>query len=136
MAYELPRSQLKLTDHLAGGPYRKIASEALTALTAMTPGEVCALFTDHEFERLGDVPPEAEWFANIDNPQTQRADRNDWRDFMAFVGTQAAGEFREVVPRIPVRGERGAGDPFDFSATSDGACDEHWRGSRRIGARK
>ena len=42
------------------------------------------------------MPPEAEWFANIDNPQTRRAYRNDLREFMAFVGISAAGEFRVV----------------------------------------
>ena len=49
-----------------------------------------------EFQGLADVPPEAEWFANIDNPQTRRAYRNDLREFMAFVGISAAGEFRVV----------------------------------------
>lgn len=33
--------------------------------------------TRAEFHRLADVPPEAEWFANLDNPNTRRAYRND-----------------------------------------------------------
>ena len=52
--------------------------------------------TAAEFQRLADVPPEAEWFANIDSPQTRRAYQNDLREFMAFVGISAAGEFRIV----------------------------------------
>ncbi len=30
-----------------------------------------------EFHRLAEVPPETEWFANIDNENTRRAYRND-----------------------------------------------------------
>ncbi len=33
--------------------------------------------TSSEFSQLEDVPPETEWFANIDNPHTRRAYRND-----------------------------------------------------------
>ena len=28
-----------------------------------------------EFQGLGDMPPEVEWFANLDNPRTRRAYR-------------------------------------------------------------
>ena len=49
-----------------------------------------------EFQGLADVPPEAEWFANIDSVQTRRAYKNDLAEFMAFVGISAAGEFRIV----------------------------------------
>ena len=52
--------------------------------------------TAMQFQGLADVPPEGQWFANIDNPQTRRAYRNDLREFMAFVGILAAGEFRVV----------------------------------------
>ncbi|MGB7303353.1 MAG: tyrosine-type recombinase/integrase [Burkholderiaceae bacterium] len=52
--------------------------------------------TTAEFQHLADVPPEAEWFANIDSAQTRRAYKNDIREFMAFTGIEAAGEFREV----------------------------------------
>lgn len=31
------------------------------------------LLTAAEFQRLGEVPPEAEWFKNIRNPATKRA---------------------------------------------------------------
>jgi DNA gyrase/topoisomerase IV subunit B len=30
-----------------------------------------------EFQGLGEMPPELEWFANLDNPRTRRAYRND-----------------------------------------------------------
>jgi hypothetical protein len=42
--------------------------------------------TSSEFSQLGNVPPETEWFANIDNPHTRRAYRNDLREFMTFAG--------------------------------------------------
>jgi len=32
------------------------------------------------------VTASAEWFANIDNPRTRRADQNDLEDFCGFVG--------------------------------------------------
>jgi len=49
-----------------------------------------------EFQGLADVPPEAEWFANIDSLQTRRAYKNDLAEFMAFVGISSAGEFQLV----------------------------------------
>ena len=54
------------------------------------------LLTAEEFSRLKDVPPEAEWFANISNAQTRRAYENDVRHFMAFVGIVKPEEFRTV----------------------------------------
>ena len=38
------------------------------------PTEV-AFLTRAEFHKLAEVPPEAEWFANLDNPNTRRAYR-------------------------------------------------------------
>ncbi|KGC91211.1 hypothetical protein DP62_489 [Burkholderia pseudomallei] len=52
--------------------------------------------TAAEFHQLGNVPPEAEWFANIDNPRTRRAYQIDLRDFMTFTGIAQADEFRTV----------------------------------------
>ena len=54
------------------------------------------LLTAAEFQGLSDVPPEAEWFANLANPRTRRAYQGDIREFMAFVGIAGAGEFRLV----------------------------------------
>ena len=54
------------------------------------------LLTAAEFQGLSDVPPEAEWFANISNPRTRRAYQGDIREFMAFVGIRGVGEFRLV----------------------------------------
>lgn len=42
--------------------------------------------TREEFTTLASAPPEAEWFANIENPNTRRAYRSDLRQFMGFVG--------------------------------------------------
>ena len=54
------------------------------------------LLTQAEFQRLADVPPEIEWFANLKNENTRRAYRNDVTAFMRFVGIKAPEEFRAV----------------------------------------
>jgi integrase/recombinase XerD len=52
--------------------------------------------TAPEFHQLAQVPPAAEWFANIDSANTRRAYRNDLQEFMGFVGIAAPEEFRLV----------------------------------------
>jgi len=59
---------------------------------ALAPRRLTAV----EFQGLAEVPPEAEWFANIDSLQTRRAYKNDLAEFMAFIGISAAGEFAAV----------------------------------------
>ena len=54
------------------------------------------LLSKPEFQRLSEVPPEAEWFANLGNENTRRAYRNDVGAFMRFVGIKRPGEFRSV----------------------------------------
>jgi integrase/recombinase XerD len=54
------------------------------------------LLTKAEFQGLAQVPPEIEWFANIQNERTRRAYQNDLRDFLAFVGIEKPEEFRQV----------------------------------------
>ena len=54
------------------------------------------LLSSADFHRLADVPLVIEWFANIDNPQTQRAYRNALEDFMKFTGIERPDEFREI----------------------------------------
>ncbi len=54
------------------------------------------LLTAAEFHRLADVPPEAEWFANIRNPSTRRAYQAAIGDFMRFTGIARPEEFRTV----------------------------------------
>ena len=51
---------------------------------------------DPSFYELNDVPPELEWFANISNPNTRRAYRNDVAGFMAFFGMKDSQHFRGV----------------------------------------
>ena len=48
------------------------------------------------FQRLAEVPPEAQWFANLDSIQTRRAYQNDLKAFMAFTGINRPEEFRSV----------------------------------------
>lgn len=52
--------------------------------------------TAPEFARLADVPPEAQWFANLDSVQTKRAYQSDLRGFMVFIGIVQPEEFRTV----------------------------------------
>ena len=54
------------------------------------------LLTADQFQRLADVPPEAQWFANLDSVQTKRAYQSDLRGFMAFTGIVQPEEFRTV----------------------------------------
>jgi integrase/recombinase XerD len=54
------------------------------------------LLTAEQFHALAEVPPEAEWFANLRNPHTREAYRRDVADFMAFVGIRKPEEFRQV----------------------------------------
>ena len=49
-----------------------------------------------EFQGLSDMPPELEWFANLDNPRTRRAYRLDVRDFTSFAGVERPEEMRQV----------------------------------------
>jgi site-specific recombinase XerD len=48
------------------------------------------------FKRLSDVPPEVEWFADIQNKNTRDAYRRDVVQFMGFLGIKTPVEFREV----------------------------------------
>lgn len=54
------------------------------------------LLTAEEFQSLADVPPEVEWFANIENENTRRAYKSDVHDFMRFAGIHQVEEFRLV----------------------------------------
>src|SRR5690348_5451144 len=61
----------------------------------VTPAPTRAL-TAPEFQQLAQVPPSADWFANIDNSNTRRAYRNDLQEFTGFVGISAPAELRLV----------------------------------------
>ena len=54
------------------------------------------MLTRAEFQGLAEVPPEVEWFANIDNEHTRRAYTSDVKDFMHLVGILEPEEFRIV----------------------------------------
>lgn len=55
-----------------------------------------ALLTQAAFQRLAEVPPEVEWFANLASPATRRAYETALQDFQGFVGLQRVEEFRVV----------------------------------------
>ena len=54
------------------------------------------LLTAARFQGLSDVPPELEWFANIDNKSTRCAYGNALQDFIRFTGIKQPGEFMVV----------------------------------------
>jgi site-specific recombinase XerD len=66
------------------------------ALVPTGAGDDHRLLTQAEFQRLADVPPEIEWFANLKNENTRRAYRNDVTAFMRFVGIKQPQQFRTV----------------------------------------
>lgn len=49
-----------------------------------------------DFHRLADVPPEIEWFANLENFCTRRAYQHALQDFMRFIGISRPEEFRQI----------------------------------------
>jgi integrase/recombinase XerD len=63
-----------------------------TQLTPIVPTQLTA----PQFQALADVPPELEWFANLPNPNTRRAYRQDIEDFMAFAGLRQPEACREI----------------------------------------
>jgi integrase/recombinase XerD len=55
-----------------------------------------AILSAQEFQDLKEVPPEADWFADIDSPGTRRMYQIAIRDFMRFTGIVRPEEFRDV----------------------------------------
>ncbi|NKB72480.1 MAG: tyrosine-type recombinase/integrase [Candidatus Latescibacteria bacterium] len=70
----------------------RIPSSPPTSLGPTVP----SCLTAQQFQSLNQVPPELEWFANIDNPRTRRAYQNDLANFQAFTGITQPEEFRQV----------------------------------------
>ena len=62
----------------------------------LVPASTGRILSAPEFQQLADVPPETQWFANIDNPNTRRAYRDDLDGFIRFAGIQTPEEFRQV----------------------------------------
>jgi hypothetical protein len=54
--------------------------------TQIAPAE--RLLTAAEYRRLAEVPPEAEWFANITNPNSKRAYEAAVGDFIRLAGVE------------------------------------------------
>jgi site-specific recombinase XerD len=52
--------------------------------------------TPAQFGDLADVPPELEWLANITNPKTRRAYKNDVSEFSSFTGLYQPAELRTI----------------------------------------
>jgi site-specific recombinase XerD len=62
---------------------------------ALTPTPARRL-TAPQYQGLAQVPPELEWFANLDNPRTREAYHHDLKDFSRFLGLRQPEEFRSV----------------------------------------
>ena len=60
------------------------------------PKPAGAMLASERFQRLAEVPPEVQWFANLDSVQTRRAYECDIRAFMAFLGIARPEEIRQV----------------------------------------
>jgi site-specific recombinase XerD len=69
------------------------ARASVPARHSAPPGRT---LTAPEFHQLAQVPPAAEWFANLDNANTRRAYRNDLKEFMTFIGIAAPVQLRLV----------------------------------------
>lgn len=63
-------------------------------LTKTTP--LGRLLRAVDYQRLADVPPELEWFANLGSTQTRSAYERALKDFRAFTGINRPEEFRTV----------------------------------------
>ncbi len=68
----------------------------LNSTLPTTKAEAQRFLSRPEFERLADVPPEIEWFANLKNENTRRAYRNDVTSFTKFAGITRPEEFRTI----------------------------------------
>jgi site-specific recombinase XerD len=81
---------------------KRAAPEAKSSPEEASPATLPAvlaqtrLLSAAEFQRLADVPPEIEWFANLGNKSTRRAYENALQDFMQFTGIARPEEFRNV----------------------------------------
>jgi site-specific recombinase XerD len=49
-----------------------------------------------DFSDLADIPPEIEWFANLDNANTKKAYERDVKEFMAFATVSTPTQLRQV----------------------------------------
>jgi site-specific recombinase XerD len=68
----------------------------LPVVQAQSDVPITRRLTDEQFQGLASVPPEVEWFANIENARTRRAYEADIKDFIAFIGISRPEEFRVV----------------------------------------
>ena len=67
------------------------------SLLPTAPGGGDRLLTKAEYQGLAELPPEMEWFANIENERTRKAYQNDLKGFVRFVGRQ--NEMEQADPR-------------------------------------
>lgn len=73
-----------------------MSEELIVSSTTPAASASGTALTSAQFRKLAEVPPEIEWFANIDSRQTRRAYQNDLRGFMTFAGIVSPEDFRVV----------------------------------------
>ena len=94
------------------------------------------LLTAAEFQRLADVPPEVEWFANIRNRSTRRAYENAIQDFMQFTGIVRPEEFRTVTRAHVIAWRDDLAQPRASAAPRSGIASRRCRRCSNISAKK
>ena len=96
-----------------------MSEELSTPANSSSPATAPAIsiLTAAQFRQLAEIPPEIEWFANIDNSQTRRAYQNDLRGFMQFSGIHKPEDFR-IVTRSHVLAWRKTLEEEQFSGAS------------------
>src|SRR5262245_14914422 len=92
-SYRLSRSGSKA---LYTGRTPKVEKRRTTAPVPVHPIPQPVSLTSAQLQILADVPPEIEWFANVTNPNTRRAYRQDIKDFQAFAGLRQPEQFRDI----------------------------------------
>jgi hypothetical protein len=64
--------------------------------TSQNPCRLGPSLSVEQFQQLCDVPPEAQWFANLDSDQTRRAYRGGIEAFGRFTGIRRPEDFRAI----------------------------------------
>jgi site-specific recombinase XerD len=99
---------------------RKADKLAITMTDDHSIAEIDApsgMLSNPAMRTLAEVPPEIDWFNNLDNPRTRRAYQIDLQEFMTFTGIVRPEEFR-LVTRSMILAWRSALEARDVSGAT------------------